>query len=224
MNIIVVGAGKGGTSIVKSLSEINGLNISAVAEVNENAPGVALAKQLGIKHLKSLDEIASFDVDLIIEATGNKDVTESLSNKYSSKCTIINSKGARLIMAMVEKDIEMLEKLNTQIETIHEVCTNLKKSTAASGSYIATSDKIVQDVNKIAKQTKILGINANIEAARSGEHGKGFTVVANEVQKLADSSESFAHEINQLLKKLSEELIRINDQVNNLNRLSECSE
>lgn len=82
------------------------------------------------------------------------------------------------------------------------------------------SDKILQYVNKIAKQIKILGINANIEAARAGEQGKGFSVVAREVQQLADNSEVNAKEINKILTMLSEEISKITQQLDNLKNYS----
>lgn len=241
MNIAIVGAGNGGTAILKSLTRIVELNVNIIIDTNPSAQGILLAKKLGINHSSSLDDINKNKVDMIIEATGVSAVEKMLYEKFSSDCKIIDSTGAELIMTLVEKDLKTVEKLNNQmhiingtslevqkqltditssIKDIHSVSGNLLNSTEVSNAYIEESDKINQYLNKIAQQTKILGINASIEAARSGEYGKGFAVVANEIQKLADNSETFAKEITGTLVKLSQEIQKVNSEIDNLNKLS----
>lgn len=242
MNIAIVGAGTGGTKMLESFSKIEEINIVQVIDSRSDAPGVLLAQKLGIKSSQSLDGIPTANLDLIIEATGNEKVKQSLNEKYAGKCTIIDSAGALLIVTLVERDIHAMEKLSKQITAIKNTSTQVQNQlkdisdsidstytinrrlheiTKKSIDYIEETDKIIKYVNNISKQTKILGINATIEAARAGEQGRGFSVVANEVQKMAASSESFAKEINQILTKLSVEIREVEAVAKNLSDLSE---
>lgn len=68
---------------------------------------------------------------------------------------------------------------------------------------ISLVNVILKEINKITMRTNMLSINASIEAAKAGEHGKGFSVVANEIKSLASESSDSAKEIQQIIYELS---------------------
>ncbi|MGE5630936.1 MAG: Gfo/Idh/MocA family oxidoreductase [Caulobacteraceae bacterium] len=152
MNLVIVGAGNGGKNIIESLSKIDDIKIVQVVDNRGDAPGVVLAKKLGISCLQSIDEISTTNVDLIIEATGAEKVKQELNGLFRDKCTIIDSVGALLIMTLVKRDIEVLDKLNNQISAVKDTSTQVQNYLRAISASIDNTYEINKKLNEIAKQ------------------------------------------------------------------------
>lgn len=80
---------------------------------------------------------------------------------------------------------------------------------------------IVSSVQKIANQANLLGLNAGIEAARVGEHGRGFTIVANEIRKMAEQSKQFSDDIQSQLAKIKGYIEKMNSTIQQIAENSE---
>ncbi len=92
----------------------------------------------------------------------------------------------------VEETIEKMNKINEQMESIAESIVRLSEQSQAIGEIIAT-------VNDLAEQSNLLAVNAAIEAAKAGEQGKGFTVVAQEVKSMAEQSKQATGQVRTIL-------------------------
>lgn len=96
-------------------------------------------------------------------------------------------------------------KVSELVNEIYNIRTTVSDTAAAVEEFVHSTKTITamtQQVRDIADQTNLLALNAAIEAARAGEQGRGFAVVADEVRKLAEKSGSSANEINTLAQSI----------------------
>lgn len=144
----------------------------------------------------------------VTQAEDLSDIT-TIIHEFSSKLENIveHIKDVELntntIKAMADKSNNDMENAVKSIENVNVSFSDLVSKSQEVGTNITKINAITNLINSIAEQTNLLALNAAIEAARAGEAGRGFTVVADEIRKLAEQSRVSSENIANLLTEVS---------------------
>ncbi|EPR10411.1 methyl-accepting chemotaxis protein [Ruminiclostridium papyrosolvens] len=110
-----------------------------------------------------------------------------------------------------------ISEVSAGLQNVVTMSNEIQKEATEADENTGTTDEILSFIRGIASQTNLLGLNAAIEAARAGEHGKGFNIVAQEIRKLANSTNDSIKQIDSVLKQIKNSIKEISEKINNAN-------
>ncbi|QNF13631.1 methyl-accepting chemotaxis protein [Aeromonas jandaei] len=141
-------------------------------------------------HSRETDQVVTAVTEMSSTA---QEVAASASNAASATSDAARESDAA--RGVVSTAINSINRLVGEVHTASGVIEQLAQETGKIGS-------VVEVIRGIAEQTNLLALNAAIEAARAGEQGRGFAVVADEVRSLAGRTQQSTKEINEMLQRL----------------------
>ena len=176
---------------------------SVIREIRQASVQVAGSAKTGVVTAEQSKELMSSQNDMTTS------VASAMTEMAATVHQVANSAETTLeqVQTVDAKASENRTQMDANIQTIQTLASEIESSSKVVNElnvYSQDIGKILEVIQDIAEQTNLLALNAAIEAARAGEQGRGFAVVADEVRTLATRTHSSTEEIQKVISRLQQ--------------------